>query len=465
MKRRELLRLAALCGMAPLAPWLQAQGMRVRRAADDPAAAQDLAAFDAAVRTMRNVADATSPDSWDYWANVHGVTAQVPAALQGIWGTCDHGAHFLAWHRIYLVFFEAAVAKASGKADFAMPYWNWFRSLDVPPRFATPELESNGLWRAGRGYARKYNVSPDVLGAAPAYDRFNQRCFGNPHSNIHLNFQGEMARPSTAARDPVFWPHHVAMDRLWEMWLSNPNHRNPAADGAWAARRFRFLTSGNGMAAKDVLQPAQLGYRYDDLSIAGQDEVAQAPPVRPERIEAGTAVANPQESTAGAPAIVAEKGVTALDGSSLTVRMPLPPAAAGGLEAIGAAGGAATSLVLRLEGVTLTDLGARTGALYDIYVNLPVGDRARAQGAASPRSYYVGQVNSFGLGMAGHHGEGHVHASTVDFELDQLVPALKVAGAWNPGLVEINLVEPAGQRASGPLIRIERMRLLLGRKP
>ena len=34
---------------------------------------------------------------------------------------------FLPWHRLQLARFEAIIAQVSGKADFALPYWDWGR--------------------------------------------------------------------------------------------------------------------------------------------------------------------------------------------------------------------------------------------------------------------------------------------------------------------------------------------------
>jgi tyrosinase len=68
------------------------------------------------------------------------------------WNQCQHGSwYFLPWHRGYLIAFEAivrdAVVKLNGPADWALPYWNYFKPNQdpLPPAFASAD------WPDGNG--------------------------------------------------------------------------------------------------------------------------------------------------------------------------------------------------------------------------------------------------------------------------------------------------------------------------
>ena len=67
------------------------------------------------------------------------------ANVKRFWKQCQHGSwYFLPWHRGYLLAFEAniraAVIKLGGPADWALPYWNYFKPNEnkLPAAFASP---------------------------------------------------------------------------------------------------------------------------------------------------------------------------------------------------------------------------------------------------------------------------------------------------------------------------------------
>src|SRR5205085_1191283 len=81
-------------------------------------------------------------------------TDKMPAAslVQRYWLQCQHGSwYFLPWHRGYLLAFEAniraEVVKLKGPADWALPYWNYFKANQnaLPPAFAKAD------WPDGKG--------------------------------------------------------------------------------------------------------------------------------------------------------------------------------------------------------------------------------------------------------------------------------------------------------------------------
>lgn len=107
------------------------------------------------------------PTGWRFYGAIHGIDQRLwqqlgylsaadpmpsSAVMAAYWNECQHGSwYFLPWHRGYLIAFEAvvrdAVVKVGGPADWALPYWNYFKSNQdgLPPAFASPD------WPDGRG--------------------------------------------------------------------------------------------------------------------------------------------------------------------------------------------------------------------------------------------------------------------------------------------------------------------------
>lgn len=193
------------------------------------------------------------------------------------WSQCQHGSWYLEpWHRGYLIALETIVRDAikslpNAPADWALPYWNYFKQgqAALPPAFASPNWpDGNGdnpLFVSQRnGPNNDGNVvvpvgsidenalaDPDFIGAAnggsPGFGGPNTgfshagTVHGGietqPHDWVHglvggsepaTNLPGLMADPDTAALDPIFWLHHANIDRLWQVWRTNPaSHQDP----------------------------------------------------------------------------------------------------------------------------------------------------------------------------------------------------------------------------------------------
>jgi tyrosinase len=60
----------------------------------------------------------------------------------------------------------------------------------------------------------------------------------------------------TAAFDPVFWAHHVMIDRLW--WLWQLGHGN----GSIPPNLLDVVLAPFNMKVRDVLNVQSLGYDY-----------------------------------------------------------------------------------------------------------------------------------------------------------------------------------------------------------
>lgn len=107
------------------------------------------------------------PTAWRFFGAIHGFdqglwqqlgylspTDPMPSDgdVNAYWSECQHGSwYFLPWHRGYLIAFEAivrdAVVKLGGPADWALPYWNYFK----PNQNALPAAFASADWPDGSG--------------------------------------------------------------------------------------------------------------------------------------------------------------------------------------------------------------------------------------------------------------------------------------------------------------------------
>lgn len=246
--------------------------------------------------------------AWDLAAGVEGS----PGEPQ-IWVTCPHSSSdeaandFLSWHRLYIWCFERIVEAAVGQ-PFRLPYWDFNRDGSLPVEFVEPvngSQRGNPLFRPDRKSwinafpnpqpMRGSNFSPANALAQPrlAYQSDNRPGFSlmleqAPHNNVHTAIgtadrEGNpigMAVITTAARDPIFWLHHVNIDRLWESWrLADQNgdsRRDPT--GNWRTQRHHFVSPDS----RRVVLPTEfalrtrrnLGYEYDRLEILSTGPVS-----------------------------------------------------------------------------------------------------------------------------------------------------------------------------------------------
>ena len=252
------------------------QAVMVRRNVDALSAA-DIASLKTGIAAMKAL-PVTNKTSWQYQAAIHGTTLtnNLPS-----WNSCTHGSQFfLAWHRMYLHFFERILRAKSGNLNLTLPYWNYQTNpvLHAAYRANTP---GNVLFdtraasiNAGGSLSNGPMVSiATALTAAVNinYFSFNSALEG-PHGALHgaIGGGGNMSSVNRAALDPVFWLHHTNIDRLWEQWLRKCGGRsNPtaAANAPWMNKSYTFFNETGAavvMTASQVLNTAaSLNYRYD----------------------------------------------------------------------------------------------------------------------------------------------------------------------------------------------------------
>jgi hypothetical protein len=247
---------------------------------------------------------ATDPTSWIYQANMH-ATVDTPA-LQ-LWNQCQHASfYFFPWHRMYMYYLERILRAASGDPNLTLPYWNYSdpppqggpdpRQLPLPYR-SPANSATNPLFVAARSAALNSGgrLPASAVDYASAFNFINfdaasgsgPSSFGGPtvmhhdtggdsgalestpHNVVHSVIGGWMGDPTLAARDPLFYLHHVNIDRLWGRWLKQGGGRqDPVGDPQWMNQAFSFFDE-NGqkvtLTSKDVLDTfGQLSYCYDD---------------------------------------------------------------------------------------------------------------------------------------------------------------------------------------------------------
>lgn len=332
--------------------------------------------------------------------------------VEGVWRTCLHSSSsinydFLPWHRAYLLCIETLIESAIGE-PFAMPYWDYTVAPLLPTEFRQPSNNTNALYHE----QRLLNDDPALpIGAADASSSLSQEQFGffdvtalgfsldlesNLHGTIHVftGTAGGMADPSYAARDPIFYLHHSAIDRLWESWRRNITDPDPS-DSAWLARTHRFIgVDGAPMtwSTQQILDIQSLGYEYDTY----EEVLVASNELRPFGLGATLEIANSRGQVGGVLVV------------SAPVEVPLSaaelPFDAKRLTEQG-------RFVLTLENVSAQ---TNPGVGYRVYFNIK-SDAPPEEKAAR----FAGFFNLFGL-VEGH-GEHGAGGKTVTIDVTPLV--------------------------------------------
>jgi hypothetical protein len=249
---------------------------------------------------------------------------------------------------------------------------------------------------------------------------FNSQIEDRPHNMIHsaVGTVEGMGDTPMAARDPLFWVHHAAVDRFWETWrqarADGTSDRDPTTPATWQAKPFAFADAdGNRieMTVADVLRASsRLNYRYDSLepvpSAIGPALVADRNADQPE--------AAPQQLATG-------KGDAVLTRKDQKATVDIQPSAPESV-ARGFSQNPASSYDLVVD----VEVNAPPGALYEVYVAVP-----RSPGSTETEDV---KVDTFNLFAIGHGGGGHAAHG-----------AEPIKGQWRAditGLVEQGRIDP-----------------------
>lgn len=178
----------------------------------------------------------TDPRSWEAQANIH-------------LNRCPHANWlFLAWHRHYIYWFERIVRDLTGEPGWALPYWNWIESPDIPDVFHSGTLAASrarttavvGATTADAAMSPTSFVSfgsgAITAGAAQRASSTKSVFESSVHDSVHSQIGGVLGTFSSPL-DPLFWLHHNMIDYMWVEWNIGRGNHNPS-ESAWTDRSF-----------------------------------------------------------------------------------------------------------------------------------------------------------------------------------------------------------------------------------
>ena len=453
-------------------------------AADNPRVIDDYArAIDAMRQRDAGSGVPQDPLSWRYQAAIHGFPGVDSVSDPRLFGACRHFSwYFLAWHRIYLFFFERMVQLHAEDPTWSLPYWDYTKTNDddsrvLPERFRSPRSgnplftdkrrpvfndETNAVPMPFDPFcdARPALASPEftadpanagtTFGGGMVQDVVHTSVGGVleniPHGQVHMlvggtNPFGWMSRFETAGLDPIFWLHHANLDRLWDVWIGIWGTAALPTDDAFLDHEFEFFDNDGSRVSRrigDILVSEDLGYVYEST------DPPEGTPV-PER--AAVADGGREEFRVAEPELVA-----ASEGVDLSRRSTVPvvgdPASRRRLES------APAHWYLRVENVT----GESPNAVaYEVYLDLP-DDSAPLEHP----DHRAGSVSSFGVPEATRRGSEHGGAGlTHVFDITDVVNRL---GDWDPATASVTVVpvDETGEVEEGGDVRAGRIGIYAG---
>lgn len=360
------------------------------------------------------------PRGWYHQGEVH--CWYCSGALDSLNGMEIHGGWwFLVWHRAYLYFHEKILGALIGDPTFALPYWDWDSCTDDPNDksgrnrfpgevYGFPGDTANPLFDPTRAVGPNDRIDPIWVGPTTMKPIMTAASFtdfggsGNeelpvvgqtqgdpqqmgeleagPHGLVHVwttdpkSFSGapDMGALASAGFDPVFFAHHANIDRLWDVWIQNSAHANPANPRWLTGQPFLFYDQAQvwtGIFSTQMTDPAAtLSYRYQPPSWPAAPPtaaVATGPRAAPRVAEAAPLSAPLVE-------LSTNTELKILPPQPTTLRVAMPPAAKERMKTLAAPSGA-NALVLRIDGV---EIPADRGAVVQVYVNRPDATAARS---------------------------------------------------------------------------------------
>jgi hypothetical protein len=273
---------------------------------------QELADYEHAISKLLEIStsDPQSIDGYTYFEQLH----------DGELGPCEHGNDtFMPWHRAHLFLFEEALRRSDPPRteNVTVPYWDWsalpsgkrypkafedqssvlfheFRndtpicrtdgasgcdSLPFPraeldarvlsiARWSTPDRQQSHLAFGGHQGGEQDCSSQFGLG----FGALEQPA----HNTMHDGYiGGDMAQPSFAALDPIFFSFHCYLDLLWAQWQEKFDTDTDLDARLCGLFKDREHLPETRFRVKDTLDTkTQLGYVY-------QYTPGEAAPTRP----------------------------------------------------------------------------------------------------------------------------------------------------------------------------------------
>ncbi len=273
---------------------------RIRRNVDS-LSPDELSNYEHAIAKLRKISDADpeSIDGYTYFEQLH----------DGDKGPCEHANDtFMPWHRAHLFLFEEALRRSDPPrtANITVPYWDWsslpsgkrypkafenqasilfsaFRndtpicrpagagaceSLPFPRAHVEDEILSKEEWSTPDAQQSRMSFGGFAGGQSDCSSPFGQG-FGAlelpAHNDMHGEYVGgDMADPSAAALDPIFFSFHCYIDLLWSQWQERYETDTDLDAQLCGLFKDRDHLPENRFRVRDTLQTErQLGYVYE----------------------------------------------------------------------------------------------------------------------------------------------------------------------------------------------------------
>jgi tyrosinase len=472
------------------------------------------------------------PTGWRFYGAIHGFDQGLwkqlgylktgeampsNADLKDYWQECQHGSwYFLPWHRGYLIALESivrdAVVKLGGPADWALPYWNYFKPNQnaLPPAFASAD------WPDGQGdnplfVPQRYGPNNDGNVFVPV-DQINLNALGDPdftgvanggspgfggvdtgfshggqvhggietqpHDWVHglvggsdpdSQLPGLMSDPDTAGLDPIFWLHHSNIDRLWEVWRQNPATDVDPTDPNWVngpqavGDRAFMLPMPGGVkwtyTPGEMSDLSKLTYIYDDVSPPAGTPLAVARLQRfgmnmaaAQSLARSTAMAGPKTTELLGANTESLRLVGMAARTSVTLDDSVRRKVSSSLQSMAvAAPGAAKApdrIFLNLENVR----GLNDATAFNVCINLPEGEDPKQH----PENV-AGSIALFGVRKATMSDDKHAgDGLTFVLEITHIIDNLHLAGALDANQLHVQLIplKPVPEEAQVSIGRI-----------
>jgi tyrosinase len=456
------------------------------------------------------------PTSWRFYAAIHGIHPELwqelgyldfaeptppRESIRRFWRQCQHGSwHFLPWHRGYTLAFErtlrAAVVALGGPADWALPYWDYFKPGQnrLPPAFASrdwPDGQGNNPLfiprRYGPGGDGDVFVPLDAVnlealnepdfsgvdsGGSPGFGgvdtgfshggRVHGALETQPHDWVHglvgggrSTFDvGLMSNPDTAALDPIFWLHHSNIDRLWQVWRERAaEHTDPTAP-SWLEGPASIGERDFAMPLPDAVTwsftPAQmtdlvsLDYAYDAVAPEPASTLFtdRLPGERVERLAAGKRVATARVGRETVEVVGASRSAAPVRGAEARVAVELVPAARQKVTtSLFSDRGPPDRVFLNLENVR----GLYDAAAFRVYVGLAPSDAPEQHPERLAGNVALFGVRKASLPTEEHGGEGLTFVLEITKLVDAVLEDALDADTLEVRLVPLRPIEPEAQ--------------------
>lgn len=174
---------------------------------------------------------------------------------------------FLPWHRAYMLELENRLRDVDDAV--ALPWWDWTTQRAIPAAYDQPPLDAftARIPRGGQMIEQTTFRRPGLSGrlAQPGeitalMQQGNWETFSDQlqtiHDQVHVWVGGSMGQVSVASFDPVFYAHHVMIDRLWYLW------QQIHGDSGIPQGLLDLPLDPFPLTTRDVLNVQSLGYEY-----------------------------------------------------------------------------------------------------------------------------------------------------------------------------------------------------------